>query len=223
LTVKHMTPVLLLSDGFVANGTEPWKLPDVDKLPEIPVTFHSDPEGFMPYARDPQTLARPWAVPGTPRLEHRLGGLEKSDGTGNVSYDPKNHERMVRLRAEKVERVADDIPAAELDGRGFDEGLLVVSWGSTYGATTSAVRRAQKMGLRVSHVHLRYLNPLPKNVGALLQRYDRVLVPEINLGQLAFILQGRFLKPIDRLNKVQGQPFMASEILDKIREIAEAN
>jgi len=223
LTVKHMTPVLLLSDGFVANGTEPWKLPDVDKLPEIPVTFHSDPEGFMPYARDPQTLARPWAVPGTPRLEHRLGGLEKSDGTGNVSYDPKNHERMVRLRAEKVERVADDIPAAELDGQGFDEGVLVVSWGSTYGATTSAVRRAQKMGLRVSHVHLRYLNPLPRNVGALLQRYDRVLVPEINLGQLAFILQGRFLKPIDRLNKVQGQPFMASEILDKIREIAEAN
>jgi 2-oxoglutarate ferredoxin oxidoreductase subunit alpha len=223
LTVKHMTPVILLSDGFVANGTEPWKLPEVDKLPEIPVRFHTDPEGFRPYSRDPLTLARPWAIPGTPQLEHRLGGLEKTDGTGNVSYDAKNHERMVRIRAEKVERVADDIPAAKLDGQEFDDGMLVVSWGSTYGATTSAVRRAQKMGLRVSHLHLRYLNPLPKNFDALLQRYDRVLVPEINLGQLAFILQGRFLKRIDRLNKVQGQPFMASEILDKIREIAEAS
>jgi 2-oxoglutarate ferredoxin oxidoreductase subunit alpha len=223
LTVKHMTPVILLSDGFVANGTEPWKLPEIDELPEIPVKFHADPQGFLPYARDPQTLARPWAIPGTPQLEHRLGGLEKTDGSGNVSYDPQNHARMVQLRADKVERVAEDIPVAELDGQAFDDGLLVVSWGSTYGATTSAVRRAQDAGRHVSHLHLRYLSPLPRNVGEILARYDRILVPEINTGQLAFILQGRFVKSIDRLNKVQGQPFMASEILNKILEITETS
>jgi 2-oxoglutarate ferredoxin oxidoreductase subunit alpha len=220
LSIKHMTPVILLSDGFVANGTEPWRLPGVDELPEIPVRFRKDPEGFLPYLRDAETLARPWAVPGTPGLEHRLGGLEKSDGAGNVSYDPQNHERMVELRAEKIERVARELPPAEPEGDPAG-GLLVVGWGSTYGAITSAVRRARAAGRGVAHLHLRYLNPLPPNLGDLLERYDKVLVPEINLGQLAFVLQGRYLKPVIRLNKVQGLPFSAGEILDRILELTE--
>ena len=218
LSLTHMTPVILLSDGFVANGTEPWKLPDVDQLPAIPVQFHKDPEGFMPYARSPETLARPWALPGTEGLEHRLGGLEKSAGAGNVSYDPENHEQMVLLRAEKVARVADHIPALEVDGDSDDD-LLVLGWGSTFGAITSAVRRARSRGRRVSHAHLSYLSPFPRNLEQVLDRYDKVLVPEINLGQLALVLQGRFLKRVIPLNKVQGSPFTAGEILDKILEI----
>ncbi len=223
LALEHMTPVILLSDGFIANGTEPWKLPEVEQLPAIPVRFHKDPEGFEPYARDPRTLARPWALPGTPSLEHRVGGLEKTDRTGNVSYDPRNHERMVRLRAEKVERVADDIPEAEVDGDGSDGGLLVVGWGSTYGAITSAVRRAQAAGYEVSQAHLRYLNPFPRNLGDVLSRFDKVLVPEINLGQLALLLQGRFLKKVESLTKVKGLPFGATEIQERIVALAETD
>jgi 2-oxoglutarate ferredoxin oxidoreductase subunit alpha len=218
LTVRHMTPVILLSDGFVANGSEPWKLPQVSDLPEIPVRFRTDPAAFLPYERDAATLARPWALPGTPGLEHRIGGLEKADRTGNVSYDPANHERMVRTRARKVELVADDIPLAEVDGDG-PGGLLVVGWGSTYGAIRSAVRRARTEGRKVGHLHLRYLNPMPRNVGEILGAYDRILVPEINSGQLALLLQGRFVRPVERLNKIQGLPFSAHEIAERILEL----
>ena len=222
LAVKHMVPVILLSDGFIANGSEPWRLPAVDALPEFPVRFRTDASGFEPYRRDPATLARPWALPGTPGLEHRIGGLEKSDQTGHVSYDPENHERMVRLRAEKVERAAEELPPATVDGEEAG-GLLVIGWGSTYGAITSAVRRARAKGRRVSQLHLRHLSPLPKNLGALLGRYDRVLLPEINLGQLALLLQARFLRPIERLNKIQGLPFSAGEIEERILELTAEN
>ena len=220
LALKHMTPVILLSDGFIANGAEPWRLPRIEDLPDISVPFRRDAEGFEPYARDPETLARNWAVPGTPGLEHRIGGLEKREVTGDVSYDPQNHERMIRLRAEKVERVARDIPLAEPTGDPAG-GLLVIGWGSTYGAITSAVERARAEGLRVSQLHLRYLNPLPLNLAEVLSRFERVLVPEINLGHLALLLQGRFLKPVIRYNKVQGTPFAAADVLDKIREVLE--
>jgi len=222
LTLKHMTPVILLSDGFIANGAEPWKLPDIDSLADISVPYHRETEAFQPYLRDPQTLARPWAIPGTPGLEHRVGGLEKSEGSGDVSYDPLNHERMVHLRAEKVERVADDIPLAEPIGD-TEGDLLVIGWGSTYGAITSAVRRARRSGRKVSQLHLRHLSPLPRNLGEILARYERVLVPEINLGQLAFVLQGRFARPVERLNKVQGLPFRASEIEARILELTETH
>ena len=221
LAVRHMTPVIVLSDGFIANGTEPWRLPKVDELPAIPVEFRTDPEGFFPYMRDPETLARPWAVPGTPGLEYRIGGLEKQDVSGNVDYDPANHERMVKARAEKVARVADDIPPAEPVGDAGDK-LLVIGWGSTYGAIKSAVNRARNEGRGVSQLHLRHLNPFPRNLGQVLERYERILVPEINLGQLALILQGRFVRKVTQLNRVQGRPFKAGEILDQIREITEA-
>ena len=220
LAVRHMTPVILLSDGFIANGTEPWRLPSIEGLPEIPVAFHTEPEGFAPYKRDSATLARPWAVPGTPSLEFRIGGLEKTDGSGNVDYDPVNHERMVKIRAEKVARVADGIPEARVEGDA-NGSLLVVGWGSTYGAITSAVGRARSQGRRIGHLHLRHLNPFPRNVEQLFERYDRILVPEINMGQLAFLLQGRFLKEVVRLNKIQGTPFKAGEILDRILELTE--
>ncbi len=218
LSVRHMTPAILLSDGFIANGAEPWRLPVVDELAPFPVTFQTSPDGFLPYERDARTLARPWALPGTPGLEHRVGGLEKSDGAGHVSYDPQNHERMVRLRAEKVARVADELPLAEPEGE-LRGGLLVVGWGSTYGAITSAVRRARATGRRVSQLHLRHLSPLPRNLGEVLARYDRVLVPELNLGQLALLLQGRYLVPIERQNKIQGLPFSAAEIEERILEL----
>ncbi len=218
LAVRHMTPVILLSDGFIANGAGPWRIPSIEDLPPFPVKFRTDPEGFLPYSRDPETLARPWALPGTPGLEHRIGGLEKSDGAGNVSYEPLNHERMVHQRAEKIARVALDIPPAEADGDP-DGRLLVLGWGSTYGSIAGAVRRARAEGRRVSRLHLRYLNPLPSNLGEVLSRFERVLVPEMNLGQLAFLLRGMYLREIDSLSKVQGQPFRESEIFDRILEI----
>jgi 2-oxoglutarate ferredoxin oxidoreductase subunit alpha len=217
-----MTPVILLSDGFIANGAEPWKLPRTADLPPIEVHFRKDPEGFLPYTRDPDTLARPWAIPGTPGLEHRVGGLEKSDGAGNVSYDPLNHEVMVKLRAEKVERVADDIPPAETAGDPAGK-LLIVGWGSTYGAITGAVRRARTAGHRIGHLHLRHLNPMPKNLPEIFARYERILVPEMNMGQLAFVLQGRYLVEVERLDKIQGQPFKESEVLERILSICEVN
>jgi 2-oxoglutarate ferredoxin oxidoreductase subunit alpha len=200
-------------------GSEPWLVPDYTTLAKIDPNFATDPETFKPYARDPQTLARPWAVPGTPDLEHRIGGLEKSDITGNVSYDPANHDKMVRLRAEKIERIAQDIPDVEVDG---DEsgGLLVLGWGSTYGVITTAVQRARSKGLRVSAAHLRYVNPLPKNLGDVLRRYDQVLMPEINLGQLRMLLRARFLMDIVGLNKVSGRPFTITEVEAKIAELA---
>jgi 2-oxoglutarate ferredoxin oxidoreductase subunit alpha len=222
LTLRHMTPVILLSDGFIANGAEPWKLPNVDELLPIPVTFRKDPEGFLPYLRDPETLARPWAIPGTKGLEHRIGGLEKADGTGNVNYEPLNHERMVRLRQEKVDRVMDDIPLAETVGD-RSGGLLVVGWGSTYGAITGAVRRARAEGRKVSQLHIRHLSPMPKNLKDVLSRFDRVLVPEMNMGQLSFVLRGKYLVDVVPLTKIQGQPFTEAEILDKVRELTEVN
>jgi len=203
-----------------ANGTEPWKLPDPDDLAPIPADFRTDAEGFAPYMRNPETLARPWAVPGTSGLEHRLGGLEKTDGSGNVNYDPANHEHMIQIRGEKVARVANDLPDAEPTGD--PDGLLVMGWGSTYGSITSAVGNARDLGRRVAHLHLRYLNPFPANLGDVLERYEQVLVPEINLGQLSLLLQGRYLKRVIPLNKVQGLPFKAVEILTRILEITEA-
>jgi 2-oxoglutarate ferredoxin oxidoreductase subunit alpha len=218
IALKYMTPVVLLSDGYIANGSEPWKLPELAELPDLGVEFRRDPEGFEPYLRDPETLARPWAIPGTPGLEHRIGGLEKEDVTGNVSYDPENHERMVHLRAEKVARIARDIPPLAVDGE--PEGaLLVLGWGSTAGAITGAVNSARRDGLKVSRAHLRHLNPFPANLGAVLARFDKVLVPEMNLGQLALLLRARTLKDVQSLTKVQGSPFARHEIYDKIHEI----
>jgi 2-oxoglutarate ferredoxin oxidoreductase subunit alpha len=220
IAVKYMVPVIVLSDGYLANGAEPWRIPTVDELPKFPVTFRTDPENFLPYARDPQTLSRPWAVPGTPGLEHRIGGLEKQDGTGNVNYEPLNHEKMVRLRAAKVEAIAQDIPPAEPVGDP-DGDLLIVGWGSTYGAITAALRTQRDRGRRIGHVHLRHLNPLPSNLGEVLKRYKRVLVPEMNLGQLYWVLRAKYLVDAIGLNKVQGKPFMQSEIEGKIEEVLE--
>jgi 2-oxoglutarate/2-oxoacid ferredoxin oxidoreductase subunit alpha len=218
IAVKYMVPVVVLTDGYLANGAEPWRIPKVEDLPEIPVSFRTDPEGFLPYLRDPQTLARPWAVPGTPGLEHRIGGLEKQDGTGNVNYEPLNHEHMVHTRAAKVERIADEIPDAVPAGDP-DGDLLVVGWGSTYGAITAAVTEQRKRGRRIGHLHLRHLNPMAKNLGEVLKRYRKVLVPEMNLGQLAFVLRGRYLVDAISYSKVQGKPFKVSEIERKIDEV----
>ena len=218
LSIAHMTPVILLSDGSIANGAEPWRLPKIEDLPKVDARFRTEAEGFLPYARDPRTLARSWAVPGTPGLEHRIGGIEKSDGTGAISYDAQNHEHMVRLRAEKVARVAQDIPPSHVEGD--PDGLLVVGWGSTFGAITGAVRRAREEGLRVGHLHLRHLHPLPSDVGTILARYGSILLPEMNMGQLAMILRAKFLRDMTSLNKIQGQPFKESEILEAIRASA---
>jgi 2-oxoglutarate ferredoxin oxidoreductase subunit alpha len=213
-----MVPVIILSDGYLANGAEPWKIPTLDQLPDFPVRFRTDPEGFQPYARDPKTLSRPWAVPGTPGLEHRIGGLEKQDGTGNVNYEPLNHEHMVHLRAAKVEAIAQDVPDAV--PAGDPEGdLLIVGWGSTYGSITAALRAQREKGRKVGHVHLRHLNPLPKNLGAVLKRYKKVVVPEMNLGQLVMVLRAKYLVDAIGYNKVQGKPFKVSEIEAKIEEL----
>jgi 2-oxoglutarate ferredoxin oxidoreductase subunit alpha len=218
IAVRHMVPVICLSDGYLANGSEPWRIPNIDDLQPIPVKFRTEKEGFFPYLRDPATLARPWAVPGTPGLEHRIGGLEKEDVTGNVSYDPLNHEKMIKLRAEKVARIANFIPDLETFGASEGE-LLVVGWGSTFGAITTAVERVQRRGGSVSSIHLRYLNPFPKNLEEVLKNFEKVLVVEMNLGQLRFILQGTFGTKFEGLNKVQGQPFRISEIEQKIEEM----
>jgi 2-oxoglutarate ferredoxin oxidoreductase subunit alpha len=221
IATRHMVPVMLLSDGYIANGSEPWRLPRVEDLPDLQTDFWSDPETFEPFLRDPETLARPWAIPGTPGLEHRIGGLEKEDVSGNVSYDPMNHEKMTEYRMDKVARIADDIP--ELEVVGDDSGdLLVLGWGSTLGAITGAVKAARRDGLKVGQAHLRYINPFPKNLEEVLSRFEQVLVPEMNTGQMAFLLQGRFLKPIVSFTKVQGKPFFRPEIYYKIKEILES-
>ncbi len=222
IAIKYMTPVVILSDGYIANGSEPWKLPKMEDLPDLRREFRTDPEGFKPYERDPETLARPWAIPGTPGLEHRIGGIEKEEVTGNVSYDPMNHERMVHLRAEKVARIANDIPLVEVHGDETGE-LLVLGWGSTSGAINGAVTSAQRLGVRVSRAHLRNLNPFPANLGEVLSRFEKVLVPEMNLGQLALLLRARYLKDIISFTKIQGRPFMRQEIFQKIQEILELN
>jgi 2-oxoglutarate ferredoxin oxidoreductase subunit alpha len=218
IAIRYMTPVFFLSDGYLANGAEPWKIPDIKDLPKIEVKFHTDLETFQPYRRDPETLSRPWAIPGTPGLEHRVGGLEKEDVTGNVSYDPLNHDKMVHLRAEKIARIANDIPEVEVFGE--DSGkVLVLGWGSTYGAITTAVEKLQSAGAPVSSAHLRYLNPFPKNLGEVLRRFETVLIPELNLGQLRLLVRARYLIDAIGLNKVQGKPFKVSEITNKIDEL----
>ncbi len=218
IATRYMVPVFFLSDGYIANGSEPWRIPDLNELPKIDVTFWNDRDGFQPYRRDEKTLARPWAIPGTPGLEHRVGGLEKEDISGNVSYDPVNHEHMVKVRAEKVARIADDI--APLQVFGPSEGdLLVIGWGSTAGAIRSAVERVQRRGASVAAAHLRYLNPFPKNIENVLKRYEKVLVPELNSGQLSMLLRARYLIDAQGLNKVQGQPFKIAEIEQRIEEM----
>jgi 2-oxoglutarate ferredoxin oxidoreductase subunit alpha len=218
IALRHMTPTIFLSDGYLGSGAEPWLVPDIDDLPRIETTFATDPDGFMPYLRDPKTLARPWALPGTPGLEHRIGGLEKADITGNVSYSGENHDKMTRLRAEKVARIADDIP--EIQVLGPEKGdLLVLGWGSTYGAILTAVQRAQAKGLSVAHAHLRHLNPFPKNLGDVIGRFDKVLIPELNLGQLALLIRGQFLVDAVSLTKVTGRPMMIRDIEEKIYEM----
>ncbi|MBI4387356.1 MAG: 2-oxoacid:acceptor oxidoreductase subunit alpha [Elusimicrobia bacterium] len=218
IAMRYMTPVFFLSDGYLGNGSEPWKIPRLNELPDLRVEHPSDPKIFQPYARDPKTLARPWALPGTPGLEHRIGGLEKQSGTGNVSYDPENHDRMVRLRAEKIDGIARDIPPTPVLGP--REGrVLVVGWGSTYGTITQAVKELQKSGEPVAAVHLRHLNPLPRDLGAILQKYDTVLVPEINMGQLLLLLRAKYMVPAVGFNKVRGQPLKVSEIHVKIQEL----
>ena len=223
IALKYMTPVFFLSDNSIANGAEPWKIPDVSKLPAMTtrvVSNGSNTEEFMPYARDEETLARPWAVPGTPGLEHRIGGLEKQDLTGNVSYDPDNHEKMTRLRDEKVARIANDIPPTEVFGQDGDE-LLVIGWGGTFGTLRTAVKNKQAEGVPVSHVHLRYLNPLPADLGDIISRYQKVVVAELNLGQIATIIRARYLVDAIGFNKIQGQPFYVYEVESKIDEILE--
>ncbi|HKY04968.1 MAG TPA: 2-oxoacid:acceptor oxidoreductase subunit alpha [Blastocatellia bacterium] len=220
IATAHMVPVIYLSDGYLANGAEPWRLPDMDELPSFNVSFHTESEGFQPYQRTPETLSRPWAIPGTPGLEHRVGGIEKQDITGNVSYDPENHQHMVWTRAEKIALIANNIPEAEIFGE--SEGrLLVVGWGSTHGAITSAVEEMQRQGKSVSSVHLRYLNPFPKNFGEILGRFDRVLVPELNMGQLAMLMRAKYLVPAISFPKVKGKPFKIGELTAKINEVYE--
>jgi len=226
IAVNYRTPVILLSDGYLANGSEPWRIPDVSSLPDLSTEFafatSADAEadgGFQPFRRDPVTLARPWAVPGTPGLEHRIGGIEKADGTGTISYDPDNHDLMVRIRQAKIDGIASSIPPLEVDDPTGNAKVLVLGWGSTYGSIGAAVRRARRAGQEVAQAHLRHLNPFPANLGEVLRRYDKVLVPEINLGQLAMLLRARFLVDVISYNRVRGLPFRAGELAEAIEEV----
>jgi 2-oxoglutarate ferredoxin oxidoreductase subunit alpha len=220
IATKYMVPVIVLSDGFLANGSEPWLIPDVNTLPPIEIEFRTDVEGFAPYRRDPATLARPWVRPGTPGLEHRIGGIEKQDVTGNISYEPDNHDHMVRTRAEKVRRVAQEIPPTSINGPATGD-LLVVGWGGTYGAITAAVERAQAEGKSVAAVHLRHLNPLPPDLGHILREFRKVLVPEINSGQLVRVLRAEYLVDAVGFNRVRGLPLASEEIYDAINQLLE--
>ncbi len=217
LSFKYMVPVFYLSDGYLANGAEPWALPEIDKLPKIDVRFVTDPTNFMPYARDEATLARPWALPGTPGLEHRIGGIEKQHITGNVNYDPENHHLMVRLRQEKVDRAMADIPPIEIFGAKTGK-VLVLGWGSTYGSITSAVEKMQGEGKSVSSTHLRHLNPFPKNLGEVLAGFETVIIPEMNLGQLCTMIRAKYLIDAVAFSKVKGRPFQIREIVGKVEE-----
>ena len=230
IALAYRTPVIVLSDGYLANGSEPWRIPDVAGLPDLASAFSfatpddwRDPESgavtFRPFQRDPATLARPWAIPGTPGLEHRVGGIEKADITGSISYDPANHDTMVRLRQAKVDAVAASIPPLEVDDPGGGARVLVLGWGSTYGAIGAAVRRVRAGGRPAAQAHLRHLNPFPSNLGEVLRRYEKVLVPEINLGQLALLLRGRYLADVISYNRVRGLPFRASELAGVIEDV----
>lgn len=217
IALKYMTPVFLLTDGYLANGAEPWKLPKDEELPDVKTSYWTSTEGFFPFKRDPETLARVWPVPGTPGLEHRIGGLEKDYDTGHISYDPDNHERMTHLRQQKVDVIAKDIPLAEPygDERGK---MLLVSWGSTYGAVRAATHIAREQGLSVSHLHLRHLNPFPANFEEVLGRYDKIVVPEMNMGQLNALIRMKYLVDAEGFNKIQGKPFKVDEVLERIRQ-----
>jgi 2-oxoglutarate ferredoxin oxidoreductase subunit alpha len=217
LATKYMVPVMYLSDGYIANGSEPWKIPEPEQIPEIKINFRTEKEGFQPYLRD-ENFVRPWALPGTPGLEHRIGGLEKANISGNVSYDPENHEFMVRLRAQKVKNIENDIPLLKVEGDN-DAELLVIGWGGTYGAIVEAVNRVRDKGKKVAQAHFKYINPLPKNTGEVLKSYKQILCPELNLGQLAKFLKGEFVVDIESFNKIQGLPFKSSEIELKIESI----
>ncbi|WP_053756349.1 2-oxoacid:acceptor oxidoreductase subunit alpha [Streptomyces sp. AS58] len=223
IALTYRTPVFLLSDGYLANGSEPWRIPDLDQLPDLTVQFAQGPnhtledgsEVFWPYKRDPQTLARPWAVPGTPGLEHRIGGIEKQDGSGNISYDPANHDLMVRTRQAKIDGI--DVPDVEVDDPG-EAKILVLGWGSTYGPITAAVRRLRAAGRPVAQAHLRHLNPFPRNLGAVLARYEKVMIPEMNLGQLATLIRAKYLVDAHSYNQVNGMPFKAEQLATALKE-----
>jgi 2-oxoglutarate ferredoxin oxidoreductase subunit alpha len=219
IALKYRTPVYLLSDAYLANGSEPWLLPEIDSLPDISTTFTTEPnagDAFLPYLRDEKTLARPWAVPGTPGLEHRVGGLEKADGSGNISYDPDNHDLMTRLRAQKVAGIAGDIPELAVDDPDGDARVLVLGWGGTYGPIAAACKRVRRGGRSIAHAHLQHLNPFPRNTGEVLRRYEKVLVPEMNLGQLLKLVRAEFLVDAVGYNRVRGVPLRASEIAEAI-------
>jgi 2-oxoglutarate/2-oxoacid ferredoxin oxidoreductase subunit alpha len=230
IAVKYRTPVIILSDGYLANGSEPWRIPDVAGLPDISRSFSfskqedwldddGQPAEFRPFQRDPETLARPWAIPGTPGLEHRIGGIEKADGAGTISYDPDNHDKMVRLRQAKIDGIAAGIGPLEVDDPDGDAKVLVLGWGSTFGSIGAAVRRVRTAGGSVAQAHLRHLSPMPANLGDVLRSYDKVLVPEINLGQLALLLRGRYLVDVISYNRVRGLPFRAAELAGVIQEV----
>ncbi|MDP6389673.1 MAG: 2-oxoacid:acceptor oxidoreductase subunit alpha [Alphaproteobacteria bacterium] len=222
IATKYMTPVIVLSDTYIANAAEPWLIPDADKIEPFPAEFRTDPAGFAPFMRNNETLARPWVKPGTPGMEHRVGGLEKAHESGDVSYDPENHHQMTVLRHEKIDRIADDLPLQEIELGGESGQLAVVGWGSTYGALHQAVGHARDDGLAISHIHLRHIWPLPRNLGDLLKRFDKVLVPELNTGQLKTLLRSEYLVPAVGLNRVTGKPFKIAEIEAAIRDILES-
>ncbi len=221
LALKYMTPVIVLSDGYLANGAEPWHIPTVDKLPDLSVSFAQSPnvgEEFWPYLRDDLTLARPWAIPGTPGLEHRIGGLEKADGTGNISYDPENHQLMTELRAAKIQAIEEDIDPVEWDGD-EDARVLVLGWGSTYGAIGAACRRIRSRGKKVARAHLKHMHPFPRNLEDVLRRFDKILVPEMNMGQLSKLIRADFLIDVVSVNQVKGLPFRAGDLEEKLLEL----
>ncbi|MCH7865485.1 MAG: 2-oxoacid:acceptor oxidoreductase subunit alpha, partial [Proteobacteria bacterium] len=218
LATKYMTPVILLTDGYIGNAAEPWLIPDVDSYESTPVKFRTEPDGFKPYLRDEKTLARPWAIPGTPGLEHRIGGLEKDSETGHISYDPANHQRMTEMRAAKINGIANDIPLQIVEEENENGRLAVVGWGSTYGPINRAVSNLRGEGFDVSHIHIRHIWPMPRNLGDLLAGFEQVLVPEMNTGQLVTLLRSQFLVDAQILSKVSGQPFKISEIELAIRE-----
>jgi len=222
LAVESMSPVIFLTDGYLGSGAEPFKVPDVADLPRIKIKHHTDPDTYAPYLRDMKTFSRPWAIPGTPGLEHRLGGLEKADGSGDVSYDPANHELMTMYRYKKVESLANSIPLLKVNGPKSGK-LLVLGWGSTFGAISAAVKSLNASGAELSSAHLNYLNPFQKNLGKVLNSFEKVLIPEINLGQLALLIKARFGVEVVQLNKVKGKPFLIHEISKKIREVLEGN
>jgi 2-oxoglutarate ferredoxin oxidoreductase subunit alpha len=221
IALKFMTPVILLSDGYLANGAEPWRIPAVEKLPDLSVRFASQPnvgDDFWPYLRDDTTLARPWAIPGTPGLQHRVGGLEKADGTGNISYDPDNHQLMTDLRQAKIKAIEEDIEPLDFDAD-EEATVLILGWGSTYGAIGAAVRRLRARGKKIGRAHLKHLNPFPKNTEEVLRRFDKIVVPEMNMGQLSKLVRSEFLIDTININQVRGLPFRAGDLENRLLEI----